>query len=313
MNCKNHQTQTALYFCPACSSYFCGTCTDIRRFSEQFTAYVCKECGGKIEAISDKGSAKKQKPSVDASSNKPSQEKEIPKEKKIASAPQTSANLWLSLPSAVLFPLRGKGIVVTLLNAGLFWGLLEICRLYPLIGPVPMFFYLTFFIVYGIKIIEDTIAGFDALTNFPNIHYWLGAAATFIYLTVSLLVALAPAHIYLLATHDLGIVYFSLLAAGLFFIPMLLIRAILMKNIQALNPVLFLASIFRTFLAYVVTFAVLAGLLYAYSYLNTEYISWTGNFEVILRALLLVYIVFMQTRILGLFARLYKHRIAEAS
>ena len=314
MNCKNHENEAALYRCTQCSGYFCEACTDIRRFSDAFTAYICKECGGKIEVVSDKGavSSKKTKPAPLIKKEGPPQEKRMPVEKKpIPPTSESRPNFWLMLPTVIFFPIWGKGIWLTIINAAMFFGLWEIYRLYGMIGAFLTLIYATFFIIYCLKIIEDSIQDFNTLTNFPNMHYWPSVTTTFIYVTTSLLISLAPAHIYLFMAHNLDLVYFILLGVGLFFIPMLLLRAILIKNINSLNPFSLVGSIFKAFPAYGAVCVLLVGLLYSYAYLNMEYIARMGNFEVILRAALLVYIVFIQMRILGLFVRLYRFRIAE--
>ncbi len=50
MPCKNHIEILSEFHCVACDGYFCRECIKVRRLDKTF-AYICKECGGRLENI----------------------------------------------------------------------------------------------------------------------------------------------------------------------------------------------------------------------------------------------------------------------
>lgn len=73
---------------------------------------------------------------------------------------------------------------------------------------------------------------------------------TFFLLAVTVSLCIAPAF---LITHFAQLsapAFWGILAAGIFFLPMLLLAVVMFDTINALNPILIIASIFSTFLSY---------------------------------------------------------------
>jgi hypothetical protein len=72
-----------------------------------------------------------------------------------------------------------------------------------------------------------------------------------------------PAIIYYITTERRDLVFWLLSAGGIFFLPMVLLTAVLFDSVDTLNPVTIITSIYRTFIPYcglVLTFSVFAGL-----------------------------------------------------
>jgi DNA-directed RNA polymerase subunit RPC12/RpoP len=59
-----------------------------------------------------------------------------------------------------------------------------------------------------------------------------------------------PVSVYYIVTERTDLIYWLLLACGGFFFPMVLLAAVLFDSFNALNPILIIGSIFRTFLPY---------------------------------------------------------------
>jgi hypothetical protein len=63
-------------------------------------------------------------------------------------------------------------------------------------------------------------------------------------------VCFCPASVYYVVTERTDLIYWLLLACGGFFFPMVLLAVVLFDSYNALNPILLIGSIFRTFLPY---------------------------------------------------------------
>jgi hypothetical protein len=73
-----------------------------------------------------------------------------------------------------------------------------------------------------------------------------------------------PAVTYYIATERTDLLFWLLSAVCIFFLPMAVLTAVLFDSVDALNPVMIIASIYRTFVPYcglVLIFPVLAGLI----------------------------------------------------
>ncbi len=73
-----------------------------------------------------------------------------------------------------------------------------------------------------------------------------------------------PAVIYYIVTERADLVFWLLLAVCIFFLPMVMLTTVLFDSVDALKPVMIIASIYRTFIPYcglVLTFSAIAGLI----------------------------------------------------
>lgn len=66
----------------------------------------------------------------------------------------------------------------------------------------------------------------------------------------SVAVCFCPASVYYIFTERTDLLFWLLLAYGIFFLPMVLLRAIMFDTVNALNPILIVGSIFKAFLPY---------------------------------------------------------------
>lgn len=323
MNCKNHSDKPAVYHCVNCQGYFCEPCTSVRKVSDDFTAYVCKECGGRAEPIVDKSAAKKSpvKKPVEA---KPTQLKEtVSKEEKVinASRPKERAgeifNFWLSLPGALIFPLKGRGILVLVGAAALFFGVSQLGSLSGSLGSfagalnLPLRIVLvTFISVYLFKAAEDSYHGSAALQKFPDGNYWAQMGGVSIAFLCAVILYLLPAHVYFIQKTIFDPIYGVLLAIGLFLFPMAVVRIAISRKIVAVNPLGVVVSVFKTFFTYIMMCVLLVGLIGLACYLNSEFLIDYDIWGEGLRWLLLVYVSVIGARLTGIFARSYGERIS---
>jgi hypothetical protein len=125
-----------------------------------------------------------------------------------------------------------------------------------------------------------------------------------------------PAIIYYITTERTDLVFWLLLAGGIFFLPMVILTAVLFDSVNAINPVTIIISIYRTFLPYcglILIFSMLAGLiapirlylsqpqaLLGYYLLGTAFMRYKIVF---------VYLAMVSAHLLGRFYLRYKKKL----
>ncbi len=315
MNCKNHSEIPATILCEKCNGYFCDSCTLIRKISDEFTAYICKECGGKCVPLVVTASAKT--PPKKLFGAKPPQETKVKDVKVVKNIPQerrsAGPSFWGSLFGVLFFPFMGKGCLTMLLTAALFYGLFEFRLIAPSLNLFFLIIYITYFAVYFYKIVEDSRKGSNRLEDLPNRNDWMEIALPFTYMAFAFIVYLAPAQIYFLKRQSFDFGYFVLFGFGAFTFPMVMVKIVITRKWSALNPLTIVVAIFKTFFAYFFLYMIMAALKFLFLYVNSEYLL---DYEKIGRAasqLLMVYVLFTMARFLGLFARFYENRIIVAT
>jgi hypothetical protein len=170
-----------------------------------------------------------------------------------------------------LYPFSLSGIIhiVIFIVTPLLIGLVILRFLDVFHGVLSLIFYLLFvgyvFYYIGYCVFDSSRGGLRApdvtLCDSPDkSEFWsqiflmIGAVA----------VCFFPVAIYYITTERTGLVFWLLSAVGVFFFPMVLLTAVLFDSVNAINPVMIVASIYRTFIPYcglVLTFSVFAGLI----------------------------------------------------
>jgi hypothetical protein len=168
-----------------------------------------------------------------------------------------------------LYPFSLSGIIhlVIFIVTPLLIGLIVLRFLELCFGFMSLIVYLLFtgyfFYYIGYCVFDSSRGGLRApdvtIYDAPNkselgsqIFLMIGAVA----------VCFFPAIIYYIATERTDLLFWLLSAVCIFFLPMAILTAILFDSVNALNPVMIIASVYRTFAPYcglVLTFSVLAG------------------------------------------------------
>lgn len=314
MNCRTHPEKPATYHCVGCKNDFCDDCVSIRKITSDFTAYICKNCGGKCDSLAEaEENAKKQSKPI-FFGPKHLKDKQI--EERLIRPPKAkkerrplSTNFWASLWGVVLFPTKWWGMILVLLHAGLLYVLMDLLERSPFFQFILWPVFITYFAVFLLKIIEDSLGGSRGLEG-VNLTYWLGVSRPLIYVAAALIICLGTANIYFFLLKKVDFIYFTLLIVGGFFTPMFLIRIAVLRQLDAINPFKVLISIRKTFFAYLITYILLAVFKFLIYYINMDILTDYQNSESA-AYVVFVYALFAGMRLLGVFARCYQKRIIE--
>ncbi len=320
MNCKNHQDKQAGYQCAKCKNYFCEPCTDIRKISDSFTAYICKECGGKCDLIAESTSKTKLKnpfikPAKDADGKivevKAARPKTPPGEQPRPVAKLRHANFWACLPGVLIFPFKGKGFLITFVMGAIIYGLFELSRMpgLHLEHLAASFIFAAYFSICLLNIIEDSFHGSTRLEGLPGKDYWAQVGGPVFNLFCAVAIFLFPAQIYFLQFKNFDWLYLVLLALGTFLFPMAIVSTVILRKLYSVNPLRVIASVFKAFFAYLIVCVLIAGLALLAIYLRSDYLSDYERYGQAAAELLIVYVLFVQARLIGLFARFYEGKI----
>lgn len=309
-NCKNHPDLLAAYECLNCKNVYCEPCVSIRRITGDFTAYVCRDCGGKCEplnALADEKKAKAAKEKISAERRafeKKDESRRSPKTKR-AFGP----NFFFSLCGAVFFPLKGKGFLLTLLSPVFFWGLDKFLPVSNSWGLLAWVIVMTFFSIYLFRVVEQSVDGKNRLPGLPDLKYWLWMARPSVLVGLTFFICFAPGNVYFLVRQKFDIIFVFLLGAGLFLFPMFLTKIVLSEKLADINPWAVLQSIAKTFFPYLTICIFLGGLMILFYYCNLEFFAGYRDWGLGLKSLLMVYIAFVQARALGVFGKYYRNKL----
>jgi hypothetical protein len=170
-----------------------------------------------------------------------------------------------------LYPVSISGIIhiIIFIVTPLLIGLIVLRYLDVFKGVMSMIFYLMLvgyaFYYIGYCVFDSSRGGLRApdvtLYDSPDKYeFW-----SQIFLVIgAVAVCFFPAVIYYIATERTDLVFWLLSAVCIFFFPMVMLTAVLFDSVEALNPVMIITSIYRTFAPYcglVLTFSMLAGLI----------------------------------------------------
>ena len=326
MDCKSHPEKPAAYYCLACKNYFCGSCVSVRKVTQDFTAYVCLTCGGKCDSLAgiEKEAKKKElkfpflpkKESNDKKESAGPVEK-LPKKpffQKAAGGPSAkkeprplNEKFWVNLPGVLFFPLKGLGALHLFFNAGILFALTEHLKTGWVFNFLLWAAYLTYAGIFLFKIVEDSTVGSRSLEQ-VNLVYWTKVSMPLVYLIIVSISCLGPAQLYFIFQKKLDALYLVLLMAGIFILPMMVVRIALFRTLGSLNPLKASAAIKNHFLPYAAMILILLALEFLKYYLNFDVLTDYRNTQ-FLAYLVFVYIVFVMMRLIGVFARCYKQKI----
>jgi len=299
MMCHNHPGQPAQYRCDKCQIFFCETCITVRKMSEEFTAFICKACGGKCEPITKQRTHKNSEVKISVARKVP--QSQNPESK--------STSFWIYLPGIIIFPFKNMGLPIAIVFAVLFFGCDWPLRYFHSWGLFALTILTTYYLVFLFKVADDSARGSVAMESLPNLSYWLDVVQPAVYAGMATLICFAPSSLYFLNSQSLDFIFLTLLGGGIFLFPMFIVRIIVMRDPYALNPFWVISSIAKTFMPYVFMCLLIAVFMSGQFYLNTEYLTDLGQGGLALSQLLMVmmWVVFM--RLLGLFARFYRGRL----
>ncbi len=290
MNCQNHKEKLAEYHCPRCQLYFCGPCVTVREISEQFTAYICRACGGKVDTLTQK-------------KNKSFFKMEAGR------GPIEFRGFFWELPGILIFPLKGGGPIFLLLFAALFYGVDWVLVRYHYGGLFVLTVTVTYFILFLFNISEDSARGSRAITGLPGVRYWVDFIEPSVYIGLSMLFCFAPLSIYFLMTKNFDIPFLLLGGIGMSFFPMAYITVLLMRRPDSHNPSLVIKATLKVFPKYFFMCSLMILPVVGQVFINTEYLAQMGTLGFALNQFMMVYIWVMFVRLLGIFARSLKESL----
>ncbi|MFA5060507.1 MAG: hypothetical protein WC676_07770 [Candidatus Omnitrophota bacterium] len=321
MNCKNHPAEKANYTCESCKANFCTPCITARQITPGFTAYICKECGGKCNPFGDEKAKPPVKPrKVIFLEETKIDEKSVKKEKAQAPAAQIpkkagQPNFWKSLPGTLIFPLRGKGVFVVLILSAIVFAseyFAEIVHTNPFLQILWVIFF-TYSFVYGLKVLDDAIKGEPRLSAWIDLKFWLNIIWPMVYVILASLLCFLPAAAYFLLKQKFDVIFFPLLGGGVFFLPMFFVRVMAFKKPATINPIKTVTSIARTFFAYLILCVLIFGLTFGWFYLtmdfSLDYLTGYEQIVSVLSSFVFVYFLLIVARLLGIFGRFYQQKI----
>ena len=273
--CCNHPHQPATWRCIACNTPHCQPCLVVKAMSGTLFRTCCR-CGGEVESLVEK--------------------------------PQVRPRSFYSqIPGAFAYPLIGTDLLMTIFGAVFFWLSCKAASfgLFLMLASIPCFGYLY---AYGIKIINRTADGEDRMPSWPtSLQHLVG---TFFMVALTMLLAFLPVVLYIVACFKWGLPVKPLLVfvyAGLFLLPMALLRVALFDTMQALSFGSILRSIRQAPTAYMAAFLVLLVLFFANTGISTalKTVPLVGG---MVAAVVTFYLALVEARILGLLYRTYQHR-----
>jgi hypothetical protein len=141
----------------------------------------------------------------------------------------------------------------------------------------------------------------------------------------SVAVCFCPASVYYIFTERTDLLFWLLLAYGIFFLPMVLLRAVMFDSVDSLNPISIIGSIFKAFLPYcglILVFCILAAilrpiisnspkpqnLLAAFNYL-TILLSYQSGAVFFYHKIALIYLAMIAAHLLGRFYWWHKDKL----
>jgi len=164
-----------------------------------------------------------------------------------------------------------------------------------------------YFLCYVVECIRDSAVGGirapETLANTPG----LGDPLLKLFrLLACLLLFVGPAGYYYVYCNGTDTIYWSLLAFGLFFLPMGLLAVTLFDSIRGLNPILIIGSIFSTFFQYCGLLLILAAVVLTVKAVrNIPFGKWLAFISVYIG----IYIVLVLAHLLGRFYWRYQEKL----
>lgn len=230
--CKHHPKTFGRFFCSHCKSFFCELCVNSRNPGGVQHKF-CRKCGAECSVA------------------------------QVRFEPVVERSFWQRLPEAFIYPVRGAGVLLTIVGIVLF--VLMNCGLacvrfltfrmvaFGIVIEIAAGGYLFTFLQ---AIIHATTAGEAEMPDLPGIDSFVeDVLAPFFRLLGLVLVCFVPALALLIwcaLTRD-GTVALAALAAGAFgcvYFPMAFLAVAVMDSFLAINPLLVVPSIIKVPLEY---------------------------------------------------------------
>ncbi|HTL58296.1 MAG TPA: FHA domain-containing protein [Candidatus Limnocylindrales bacterium] len=239
-NCRFHPKTAGRFFCPKCQHYFCEVCVTSRVVSGIAHKY-CRHCGADCQAV------------------------------QVSFQPKAEKGFFQRLPDAVLYPVRGAGVIVvvvgivivTLLKVGRL--MLQLGSLRALVSAVLLeVFAGGYLFTYLQTIIHSTIAGDRELPDLPGITNFVDDVVMPFFRLFGLFLccfipALGVAIWAGVSQEPFGALAFLVaLGFGGIYFPMAFLATAVLDSIAAANPLLVVPSIIKTPVEYLVCLIPLA-------------------------------------------------------
>ncbi|MFH1359406.1 MAG: hypothetical protein ABIJ41_00015 [Candidatus Omnitrophota bacterium] len=320
MNCKNHSDIQAQYCCENCKNYFCEECLLVRRFTDEFTAFVCKECGGKCVSLMEARSSKDKR--AIAKIMAPKRKNRIAEVKtqdnlrvkglKIVLSGEQ--NIFFRYLGAFIFPLKGWGLPLMAAFGGSMFLLNNFLNRPAHISLISWVIVMTYFLVCLYKVTDDSSRGSTRIGRLPTFNYWVTMPKPLFLMTGAIILCFAPAHVYFfLFGQDVGLSYLGLLFLGSFFFPIFLIKIVLSRSLRVLTPIFALLSISRYLGEYIALCIFLSVSIFLSFFLINDVFSSYQEAGESAGYFVNVYVLFIEARLLGIFAHhLYEKQAQEA-
>ncbi|MFC1594602.1 hypothetical protein ACFL38_04675 [Candidatus Omnitrophota bacterium] len=282
MACKNHSDVNALYECRTCNNVFCAECVEDRRIGD-FTAYICRECGGKCEHVDARKAVRAGMKGI----------KEV-----------TSASFWSELPSAFTYPLRQSGKWVLFVGAILFGILSRFSSMSMSPFGLPLLIIVTSYLcMYLFQVVVTTAYGDDDPPGWPSIAQWIDMVfGPFILIALALTLCGGPAAAYAWHTRSFDVLFWSMLGGGIVLFPMFLLMIAITEKFSAINPLLIIISIFKAPLHYLITALLFVWLFWLRS-ASRGFLGGVPFAGFVLQEIVMFYFLIAQMRVLGIFYR----------
>lgn len=227
--CKYHPNTFARWACTGCGKAYCDICVSPRTTPEGAQMF-CRSCG----AVAARAQV----------------EIEAPQEK----------TFFRELPRAVVYPLRGNGILIVIVATIIFAALDFVSA--GILGIFMKIIALGYLFSYVQNIINSTAIGEDRMPDLPGLDdVWGG----FLRLASVSVVSFGPAMVlayYAIAKEQpaAGVALIPAVIFGCFYFPMAFLAVAINDDVMACNPLVVVPSILRVPLEYFVTVILVAGL-----------------------------------------------------
>ena len=228
-------------------------------------------------------------------------------------------SFYARFPGAFAYPFKGMGWAAIVAGALFFWGL-NFLRCVPFVGLLIGLFVAGYLAAFMIRIIDASAAGRDSPPDWPDLSsFWDDVLRPLLLLVATVAFSFLPLVIRLLVGvwnggpsgggYPKDELFWICLGWGLLYLPMGLIAVALFDSVAALNPVVVVGGIVKTFPAYLLA----AGLLFVCYWLNAWLQEAISDLVPVLGSLVAtavaLYFLMVEMRLLGLLYNTHRHRL----
>lgn len=282
--CAQHAGVKPVWRCRGCGELLCPACVK-RRMLQTLEVHFCVRCGGDCEALHST-----RKRSIKAASTR---------------------SFASQLGDSFAYPLRHHGWGVILGGALLLWLVDLLAALATgLVASVALGVLQLLLLVFGtgylaaymFSVIQTSARGDDRLPDWPDFgDIWNDMFLPLFRLFGTLFLCFGPAVLLhrWLGGAEYGWVFWGAFSVGLLYAPMALIGVAQFESLAAVNPLLVIPSILKTFGSYLVACLILAVAVVFGSIapaLSERFVPWVGG---LVSWCLALYFLFVQMRVLG--------------